>query len=117
MSEVVSKTVVVKFNDLHQPMMEPPDRGSVILEVHDGHDNEEVKYVRISGSGSALRALGILLLGMSDSAGYHVHFDEAADGEWFRCDQGFTLTIENTSKPATKGKRTTDHLPPDWARG
>lgn len=117
MSERIEKTIQVEFNALHQPVIEPPARGKIALEVHDTDDPDVLKHVRVAGNGEALHALGTLLLGMAESAGHHVHIDEAANSEWFACTQGFTLTIENTSKPARKEQRTTDEPPPGWARG
>jgi hypothetical protein len=117
MTDRITITVALTLNELHQPVLEAPSSGRITLEVHDGTERDAMKHVRLAGSAEALRALGTMLLGMSHSAGHHVHFDESVDGKWFSCRQGFALTIENSDQPMRKEKRTSDREPPDWARG
>jgi hypothetical protein len=110
------RKIELHFNELHQPIVVPPPKGKLSLHVHESTSTSELKSITLSGSPEALYALGNLLIGISESPGYHIHVDEDVDGKWFVCHDGFTLTIANSAKVPQKEHPTTENLPPDWAR-
>ncbi len=94
---VKTDEIQLHFSDSGLPMFMTSKQAKVALSVCDG-DAPNLREVAISGNPAGLKALGAYLIALAQVPDFHSHFDETVNGTWFRCDQGYTLTLENQAR-------------------
>jgi hypothetical protein len=100
--------ITLKFGDDGQPYLEVDEGVSFNIKV-----DETEKNISIEGNRDGLTAVAKLISSVAETSGYHAHFDEQANGTYFRSENGYSLVVTNL-EGTRKDKRTTDEPPPDW---
>jgi hypothetical protein len=101
-------SIDLKFGDDGHPYFEVDENVNFNLKV-----DETGRNISIEGDRDGLAAVAKLILAVSETKGYHAHFDEETNGPYYRSTNGYGLTVTNL-ETVKKDKRTTDEPPPGW---